>query len=394
MEKKNTGLVVAIIILVVLLLGLGGYFCYEKGLLDKFLNKESSVTDTTSKTRKNKYDSIKIISNENDDKTYIIGSKDGKWEEIVTSTIGTTYFGEYNNKVYYADDEAFKYIDLNGKSLTPVTWLKYEETYQEQMNTITAKPWQGFIKDGIIYFLIHDKRLSFSIRYLSTTATKYSDITKIAEANNFDYNIDNNAIYYSTYDYKSDGIITKTKIMKLDMKTKEKSEIYSFNNNTYIVNAHNGKVLLTNNASKNKSELYLYDLETKERSFLTEVTGSYMKGAYDKLVVDSNTVYYLDDSNIMKYENGNKTKVYEYSTEKSKDYFTDNCVLLNKDSLVCYSNGDIDDKYIINKKEVTESQLKEMYSYKVTMKDNSQKTIYDDNYSYRVPYDLNGYVPF
>ena len=36
MEKKNnTGLVVTIIILVVLLLGLGGYICYDKFYLDK-----------------------------------------------------------------------------------------------------------------------------------------------------------------------------------------------------------------------------------------------------------------------------------------------------------------------------------------------------------------------
>ncbi len=35
MEKKNTGLVVTIIVLVVLLLGLGGYICYDKLYLDK-----------------------------------------------------------------------------------------------------------------------------------------------------------------------------------------------------------------------------------------------------------------------------------------------------------------------------------------------------------------------
>ena len=50
MEKKNTGLIITIVVLVVLLLGLGGYVCYDKFYLDdvsKVNNKTNENVNST-----------------------------------------------------------------------------------------------------------------------------------------------------------------------------------------------------------------------------------------------------------------------------------------------------------------------------------------------------------
>ena len=53
MEKKNTGLIITIVVLVVLLLGLGGYVCYDKFYLDK---NGDDVSKVDNKNNDNSFD--------------------------------------------------------------------------------------------------------------------------------------------------------------------------------------------------------------------------------------------------------------------------------------------------------------------------------------------------
>lgn len=417
MEKKNKGLVVAIIILVVISLGLGGYICYEKGLFNKFLNKETPTTDTTDTTKEDKYTNFKVVRNYywndkedklGEDKFYIIGYKNGEWEEIVSEDhegTGIVFFGEYNNKIYYANNEVFKYIDLNDKSLTPVTWIKCEGTYDTagQPGNL-VHPETGFVKDGIIYFRMQIGSHEHSLRYLSVDATKFSDIKKVANIGySFDYNLDNNAIYYM--DYKEIG--TPKDVVKFDMKTKEKSKIHTFDKNTTLLSGHNGITLIAKSTkNKNKYNLYLYNLETSKETYLDEVNYTpedddsiwYNYYGTNRLIVDKNTIYYLDNNNVMKYENGNKSKVYEYNTDKNKNYFEGDYLIFNEnDNNILYHRNDEndEDEYItFDGKKITESEFKETYQkYEIILKDKSKKTIYDED-GFGVEYNLNTSTPW
>lgn len=402
MKKKNTGLVVTIIILVVILLGLGGYICYEKGLFNKFLNKEIPTTDTTDKTKEDKYTDFKIMIEKNDEneKYYIVGQKNEKWEEIVQTDYTATYFGEYNNKIYYADKEAFKYIDLNDKSLTPVTWIKYEESAPFQETERVFQPLFGFVKDGTIYFEMSDKSLgggcNGTIRYVNVDATKYSDIVKIKKSNicSFDYNPDKNAIYYLEYEGEDYENLKERRVIKFDITTKKKEKIYTFDKKTSLIAGQKGKTLLAKKTkTKNEYGLYLYDLETKKEDYLTNVidTENYdyilpSNDGYSKLKVDGEIIYYLDSYNVMKYENGKKTKVYEYD-HKITDYLSGVDNLWNNKNFTIY-NANKEKLITVDGKEITDKEAKEMYSCKVTMKDGNTKTLLNNDYYGDFPYEL------
>ncbi len=402
MEKKNKGLVVAIIILVVISLGLGGYICYEKGLFNKFLNKETPTTDTTDKTKEDKYTDFKIMIEESseNEKYYIVGQKNEKWEEIVQTDYTATYFGEYNNKIYYADKEAFKYIDLNDKSLTPVTWIKYEESAPFQETERVFQPLFGFVKDGTIYFEMSDKSLgggcNGTIRYVNVDATKYSDIVKIKKSRicSFDYNPDKNAIYYLEYEGEDYENLKERRVIKFDITTKKKEKIYSFDKNTVLVSGQKGKTLLAKKTkTKNEYGLYLYDLETKKEDYLTNVTETddydyaTSGGNSERLIVDGEFIYYTDNNNVMKYENGKKTKVHKFE-QKITDYLSGGFATLHNKDLLLY-NSDKETWITVDGKEITDKEAKEMYSCKVTMKDGNTKALLNNDYYGDFPYELD-----
>ena len=60
MEKKNTGLIITIVVLVVLLLGLFGYVCYDKFYLDK--KDDASKVDNKTNENVNTTDNFKVFA--------------------------------------------------------------------------------------------------------------------------------------------------------------------------------------------------------------------------------------------------------------------------------------------------------------------------------------------
>ena len=66
MEKKNTGLIITIVVLVVLLFGLFGYVCYDKLYLEKRDDDSSSNIDNTSKAESDNDSGKKYILSNSD----------------------------------------------------------------------------------------------------------------------------------------------------------------------------------------------------------------------------------------------------------------------------------------------------------------------------------------
>ena len=114
MEKKNTGLVVTIIILAVLLLGLGGYFCYDKFVIST--NNSSKLKEVNEKY---KISEEKVIELENklknsDSKNYITFNE---VKDIHIYSIGYMYIiiYAYKGELYQISPE-----DLDGDGLDKV----------------------------------------------------------------------------------------------------------------------------------------------------------------------------------------------------------------------------------------------------------------------------------
>lgn len=114
MEKKNTGLVVTIIILAVLLLGLGGYFCYDKFVIST--NNSSKLKEVNEKY---KISEEKVIELENklknsDSKNYITFNE---VKDIHIYSIGYMYIiiYAYEGELYQISPE-----DLDGDGLDKV----------------------------------------------------------------------------------------------------------------------------------------------------------------------------------------------------------------------------------------------------------------------------------
>ena len=93
MEKKNTGLIITIVVLVVLLFGLFGYVCYDKLYLEKRDDDSSSNIDNTSKAE----------SDNGSGKKYILSNSDlreSKLEYHIYAISSNAQIIAYNGEMY------------------------------------------------------------------------------------------------------------------------------------------------------------------------------------------------------------------------------------------------------------------------------------------------------
>ncbi len=100
MKKKNTGLV---IVLVILLLGLVGYICYDKFVVSN--EDDSALKEMTSKyeNAQNKIKEMESKLTSSTSKNYIVNNEEGTKEDIHVYAIG--YQGmayTYNGEFYFA----------------------------------------------------------------------------------------------------------------------------------------------------------------------------------------------------------------------------------------------------------------------------------------------------
>lgn len=386
-KKKNKGLIIMIIILIILLLGTIGYICYDKGLInldDKFAQKEHGNQEKIkSKGDVLKYEDSKVIDTGN----YKNGEKydsliikvNGEWYEVANDSIHYEIFGEYNNRLYYADDNAFKYIDLSTKDFNSVEWIKYEEKCYSDDNDYVGLAYadKGVLKNDTIYFIKDsfgwDNERDSYLYSLKVDATNYSDIKQeFKQKSIIDLIIKDNMIYYY---FCEDVTPAKQTLRSYNVDTKETMTLVKNIENIDLYEAE-GKALYSQKVS-NRDEApekwYLYDLSSENKTFITKISKGIISGMFQ---LYNNKIYYVDNDVIMKYENGKKEKIYKLDNIRHGGQ--GGGVEVINDNLFDYSSLATDEYgYILNGKKATKGEVEQyLEKYNVHMKNGQQKTFY------------------
>lgn len=388
-RKSNKWLIVLLVVLIILLLSAISYICYDKGLLN-FNNK--ATPKEQSKQEKSKEDSLnyedsKIIDTGNykDGEEYdsLIIKVNGEWYEVANNSIHYEIFGEYNKKLYYADDDAFKYIDLSTKDFPSVTWIKYEEKCYSDDNNLVGYAYadKGTIKDDTIYFIKNSfgwNNENDSYLYsLKLNATSYSDIEKeFKQEGIIDFEIRENLIYY--YNWEDEIPSTKT-LRAYNLDTKETKTLLK---NIEGIELYEKKAIYSQsvgNGDNSNYKWYLYNLTTGNKTFITEISGDSISGMFQ---LYNNAVYYVDNDTIMKYQNGKQEKIYKLDNIRHGGQ--GGGVEVINDNLFDYSSLATDEYgYILNGKKATKNEVDQyLEKYNVHMKDGQQKVFYKKGRAY------------
>lgn len=382
MEKKNKGLVVTIIILVVLVLGLGGYICYQKGIIN--FNGESTQKKQDTKEEVLKYEDSKEIFTGNGDENNLLAIKvNGQWYEAANNSTHYEVFGEYNNRLYYSDDDAFRYIDLSTKDFNSVEWIKYEEKcYSDENNFVgLAYADKGALKDDTIYFTMNsfgwNKERDSYLYTLNVNATSYSDIKKeFKQSGIIDLVINGNLMYYHHWD---DGGAATTFFKSYNLDTKEKKTLLKNIESNISFYDKERKILYGQKVSNKENaneKWYLYDLVSDKSTFIAEINYNEGRSTSGMFQLYNDKVYYVDNDVIMKYENGKKEEIYKLNNIRRGGQ--DGQVVVINDNLFDYSSLTTDKYgYILNGKKATKDEVqKYLDKYSVHMKDGELKTFY------------------
>ena len=378
-KKKGKGLKVLIVVLVVLLLAALGYIAYDKGCFDRFKNNDKDITknnvNVPEPKKEIKFEGAKVIEEDiNDGEAdyvkYLVAKINGEWKELDKEV--TLYFGEKDNKLYYSTNEYFKYIDLNSEDLEPVEWIKFEEKDYASGHFIGyLQPDVGLLKGDTIYY--HVGSLPDKIRTLKITATKYSDIKKVATTlgeYGFYLNDDNTLFYQEFIEGNANN-----RLVSYNLNTNERKVLIS--KNVEMVNFYKDKaVVLTQKNKKDEYvyKMYLYDFNTMENKFIDKTDdyiGDFVDGA----------IYYVIGNNAVKYENGKTSTIYEYDPPSEDDEYAVRGIIPYNKNLLRYSLGSGDnDFYVADGKRIGEKEAQTlMEKYEVTMKDGSVKTFYESD---------------
>lgn len=185
MEKKNTGLIIAIVVLVVLVLGLGGYVCYDKFYLDK---NGDDVSKVDNKNNDNSFDvyakalkANKVKKMQEDSKNNVYIDRD-EYSSSLEDEVGTFYVlltADGTLSISF-EKESLKKYDITIDSNV----LFYEMVY----NTIDGSRTLYYVKDdGKVYMAtpeldVYEQRNKIS----SKVVDGVKDIVLIRQLNKYD----------------------------------------------------------------------------------------------------------------------------------------------------------------------------------------------------------------
>ncbi|MGM9879073.1 MAG: hypothetical protein ACI31R_03520 [Bacilli bacterium] len=120
-KHKNTGLIVTIVILIVLLLGLGGYTAYDKLVIQKDNEEELTKVNDELKSAKEKVAELEKENNKYssvEEKNYIVSNLNGENKEINVYGIGDYFLVyAYKNKMYVSSDNNNSYSEFTINSV-------------------------------------------------------------------------------------------------------------------------------------------------------------------------------------------------------------------------------------------------------------------------------------
>lgn len=375
---NNKGLKLLSVFLGILIVFSIIYVCYDNGVFNKFINKKE-IREDRAKDIKTKYEDVKLVSDEYEKdgelvfNNHLIMKTGDTWKELDDNVI--TLIGIANDKVYYTSSLAFKYIDLNSDDLIPVNWIKFEEKeYASGYFAGYLMPSEAIIKNNTIYYTVTSG--PEKIRALSLDATKYSDIKKLAtESDSFTFLLDDdNNLFYQEFVMDS----ASGRFVKYNLDTNEKKVILE--SAVTDCGFYKDKALVVTEKEVNDDyeyKLYLYDLQTLEKTYITDK----VEQTESEATIYNDSIYYLYDNTIIKYDDGKREKVYEYVPKNDDDEYAVRGFDIYKNDLFKYSLGSSDNDFFVKdgKRLTLEEAKNYMEKYEVTMKNGEKKTFYEDD---------------
>lgn len=270
--------------------------------------------------------------------------------------------------MYCYNSSGLCYIDFDKDDKKVEDWIKYREyKLSESYETGTLSFQKAYLIDNTIYYkynldIAEDTKVSgiLSIDVDSSSFDEAKQIISRVKDTGWDIDIDKKIIYY---------LNDNSELKKYNIETKEDETIISDIRNFEIKNEKvlylkiNNEYRETDNSIVQAAtyELRLYDMNNKDdklifESSLYNVTNGMLNGFAQLYNED---IYYKNDNNILKYNNGKNEIVYtqEEGTLKAFKYREDGLLKI----FIDYDTP----KYIYNGK--TSSYVPSMYS--VTMKD-------------------------
>lgn len=280
----------------------------------------------------------------------------GMMTELIEPEYGPIYLaGEYDGKLYYADNDSLNYIDMTDPEHPVTTWLAFEKTDDYVGEIYKTMTFMRMV-DDTIYFTYNwaypgeDDYGLHGMRVTDEHPKAFMISPEIGMGGTSDWAVDadNKIIYFNeSLDYN------QKELYKYDIETGEKELILTGMTSVkfkdhYLV-------------CKYSEGVCLYDTETGEAVYLSEVGEPYNGLTYGLADIANGDVYFKAGNDIVKYDNGNKTVVY---TSPKDDFYGFTFLTDGIIELIYYDNPG---NYLVNGE--IHSDLELIGDFKVQMYD-------------------------
>ena len=368
-QKKNYCRLLIVFMVISILLT--GYIVYIS-LSNKTIKPDNpNQSNNGSNVIQELIDDYKIVSERIDDikdDFYLVKkSSDNKSDYEAVKYLGRTfesfenYFGYYNNKIYYSDLDNIKYIDLTDKNLTEKIWLKLPkcDSIDGIVTCFDTTGSSRIVGDSLYISSLrrnsHDDLEDSGFGYLNLSANSFDEYKEILDRYHTVINwtaVDDNDIYYSI----SDPEVEQANVLYYyDTKTKtsQKIMVLGSNNKFYYVK---GNIIYCkskgaqNNENKYLDNLFVYNINTTTTTKINEFALDFRSSCDNYFTVQNNSVYYLINNIIYKYNIISKVSSEYYKYINRDSSFFSGMHAFDDNNLVLYYP--VNNEYISNGKSV------------------------------------------
>jgi len=288
------------------------------------------------------------IVKEDDTEYYIIQKMgDGSWKEIMQTDSPPRLAGSYDNKLYIYDHYGFAYIELNDTNISRTPWLDY----QDPDDIFKAKASNAVLIGDIMYFSYDTyppaTEMEKGLRVLKLSDTSFDDSEPLIPNVAYSWTTDKNGkslIYSEGHD------VYGSEVYQYDLSNGETT--FLIENAKSFRTYKDGHILyITGNILF--GELYLYDPDTKtSQLILAESDYSHSGTLYAFADYRNGDVYYKDEDNIVKYNNGARDVIYTYDpSHGGSDFYGFDFVRNDTIELIMQSAPN---KYLIDETEMVD----------------------------------------
>lgn len=198
-KKRNIGIYIIVMILIVLVLALGGYIIYDK-MLDSKKSESSNINNNS-----NNINSDSFVSKLDNSKEWIY---DAEYEKNVNADSYSTYY-----ETYYAKDIVVPYINVNSsyaniankdiKKIFDDAIKNYNDGVRDKMTYIDECGYKKYVTDNSLSVVltygvgatdvVHPKYYTYNIDLRTGNKLSYEEVYNIANlsSNNIDSKVKN-----------------------------------------------------------------------------------------------------------------------------------------------------------------------------------------------------------